>query len=260
MHTAKAKKLVSSFKAPIPLLVFCTNLQRFSDINQPGDGAPDLVHPDITTILDLKNKNGSWQCHYIMHSVNAMYDDLIGWECLELLFADIDDYGPSNLLVCYINEKKKKAHKGAAKWIAERMDVPLTELFPFLAEQRTKKTKNQNETIEEIPKTSPLCFHSMYDVCSYDPVDIKHFFLDERKYSEAKCLVCSKWFATPKNKTAGRSGVIPLPSSNSPVYVCTPFNAGHCACGAIVCNTCFVQEQLKEQGSSRRSARSNRRH
>lgn len=192
-----------------------------------------------------------------MKSKSGQYEDIVGWEGVHLVFQDLEleEPGPTeeNLVVLFINEHKKKGHKKAAKVVADLRGVDLLTLFPFF-EQTTKKTVS-TETIE-IPKTCPLCNHTCYDLLSYTMVDQKHFFDVDRKYSEAKCAECKKWFSTNKNQEKGRSGVIPLPTSNRPAYVCVGFDKDYCACGVLLCNGCFFR---KQEGSCNRSRSSRRR-
>ena len=229
---------------------------------QPADSAPDEEHPDFNQITGLRrSRDGRWECQYRMQSVSGDYEDIVDWAPVATVFDDLEaddnSNGPEeNLLVLYLQKHGTKTHKPVAQLLANKRNVDLVELFPSLGAEKekesTKAASDSDAGLEELPKECDRCCHD--DYLSYATVDCKYFFEEERKYSEARCNLCEKWFSTSQNGAKQRQLDIPLPTAATEAFACNAFDKNYCACGIIVCKPCF----LEKQGATGRSTRRRR--
>lgn len=202
-----------------------------------------------------------------MESPSGEYEDYVAWTGVTPVFKDCepDNEQDENVLVTFIKEHHDPPTVGAAKKVAELVGAPFEDVFPSHAEAAaaaaaakkvaaaavTKKAKPP-AVMEEIPKSLADC----NDVTQYRAMGDgdTFYFLENRKYSKARCLSCSKWFATPANRKAPNRKVdLALPSATNVVYVCSNMYTDKCSCGNFLCNACY---NCKHSRRGRRSSTS----
>lgn len=213
---------------------------------QPADD-PEADH-SIHEILAIRNPRGHWQCKVKFVSDSGCYEDMEDWADFEPVLQDTkpepDSELEESILVTFIRQGNGKKHVDAAKHVAKLLGASFEEVFPNFAvlvpqaPKKKKREKTEPTALEEIPKYSEYC----HDVGTYIPLGAESlwYFGEDRKYSEAKCLKCQKYYATAKNKSLGRKAELSLPTGHNVVYACPGMKSDKCCCGHLICIDCFA--------------------
>lgn len=146
-----------------------------------------------------------------------------------------------SLLVTFIRKQTTKKHMEAASYVAKLLGASFEGMFPEFAvtpEAPKKKREKANKltSLEEIPKFCEDCEDESAFI-QLTSADL-WYFGEDRKYSEAKCLKCQKYYETDKNKSLGRKAELPLPTGHNAVYACPGMKSDKCCCGNFICLNC----------------------
>ena len=216
--------------------------------------------PVFTEVLSVqKNRSGQYICMAAMASTSGLYHPLVCENEIVKLYSDINntmDAGKDfdkNPVIVFIQNNATKVPKHIAKRVADKHKKPIQELFPGYfanmtkAQNRKHQPKPNPSVMEAKPKSKPsvedvpvteMCQVDHDDIGNYRDEETSYYFLADRKYCNAKCRNCKKYFPTPSNIQQNlETGSLSLPPKQT-VWICQDYFRDRCCCGNIICASC----------------------
>lgn len=132
------------------------------------------------------------------------------------------------------------------------------------------KPKSLSAKLKSVPGSGHNCKNDhMAFSLSFKKLDTNHYFLQDRKWSNARCMVCKVLFETDANKMTAewkqsvctmKVPQIPQNRESQCVYVCTQYDLEKSNCGMFQCDLCSKKSlNIATTSGSRRSGTSRKR-
>lgn len=219
---------------------------------------------NIVQIVSFQKDDAGWWAEVIEGSRSGKYEDHQDWMKLRDVYSICEEcvesgHEEENFLVGYVRDYPKKVQWAVANEIAvDLMGSSITEVFGVSASvfkgykkpSGTTNTGDNTTRKQTQPKStgrvgskpsSNTCKLSRSDPGNFKAINVGYYFVGRRKYCELSCHGCHKLFASDRNKEKGNcDDMIPLPTARVATYVCLDFEVDKCACGTMLCHSCYV--------------------